>query len=381
MSDEGTLQTRRLAQLATRRFLMKLGCLGLREHQPFNLLRPTGGFVAIDYHGAQSHIAGSRLEAHRHAVQKLADNQFLFDADDSIVGSAHAYVGDVRSAFRENSLVCSWNVGMRAHDSCYPPVEIPAHRDFLGCGFCMQVHQDDPGFNLLQKLVGNAEWVVVGGHEHTPLKIDYGVGNFALHALIHSRSRHIRRVVRRPQNASRGAVAVAFYHLEVIDDLAFVPDVVACGNDIDIKFEQLLSQGRRNPKPRRGVFSIGDNQIDAALAYDAGQAVFDYGSPGPPKDVADEEYPHKYSRNLMVTRGRETIFRARSSGLGRDDLGGSQKIVISCWSQFDSLHALGVHQDVVEIPEIDVRQLLSKNLLHFCVERLSDAGIDLAARL
>jgi hypothetical protein len=36
-----------------------------------------------------------------------------------------------------------------------------------------------------------------------------------------------------------------------------------------------------------------------------------------------------------------------------------------------------MHQNVVEVPEIDVRQILSQDALHLGIQRLAHIGIDL----
>ena len=41
-----------------------------------------------------------------------------------------------------------------------------------------------------------------------------------------------------------------------------------------------------------------------------------------------------------------------------DEFGGAQEVVIAGGIQFDAVHPVGVYQDIVEIPEIDVRQVL-----------------------
>ena len=53
-------------------------------------------------------------------------------------------------------------------------------------------------------------------------------------------------------------MTVSFNHLEVVDDLALVPDMVAGGNYVDVEFEQLFSERRCNSKPGRRIFPIGN---------------------------------------------------------------------------------------------------------------------------
>jgi len=62
--------------------------------------------VAINDHGAEPDIARGGLEADGHAVQELVDDSSFFHADDAVVRTSHADVGDVGSSFRENAFVC-----------------------------------------------------------------------------------------------------------------------------------------------------------------------------------------------------------------------------------------------------------------------------------
>ena len=120
---------------------------------------------------------------------------------------------------------------VRADDRGDAAIEIPAERDFLRSGLGVEVDEDYFGVDLLQELIGDAEGIVVRGHEHAPLQVDHGVGNFMLVALIQTPARHIRWIVCGTQHAALRAVAVALGHLKKVNDLALVPDVVAGGDD------------------------------------------------------------------------------------------------------------------------------------------------------
>ncbi len=49
-------------------------------------------------------------------------------------------------------------------------------------------------------------------------------------------------------------------------------------------------------------------------------------------------------------------------------LGGTQEIVAARRPQLDSVHAVGVHQHVVQIPQINVGQVFGKDLLNLVVD-------------
>ena len=141
-------------------------------------------------------------------------------------------------------------------------------------------------------MIGDAKGIVIRSHEHAPLQVDYGIGNFRLRALIHAPARHIRRIICRTQHAPLRAVPIAFGHLKEVDDLALVPNVIAGGDDIDIEFEQLFGERGRDAEAGGRVLAIGDDQVDHLIAHDARQFFFDDGAARPPKNVADEENSH-----------------------------------------------------------------------------------------
>src|SRR5712691_8640185 len=79
-----------------------------------------------------------------------------------------------------------------------------------------------------------------------------------------------------------------------------------------------------------------------------------------------------------VSTGTDTHLR---SVFFRDQLSRFQKIIISGSIQRQIPHSLRMHQHVVEIPEINVGQVLRQDLLDFCVKLLSGVLVKLAASL
>ena len=73
---------------------------------------------------------------------------------------------------------------------------------------------------------------------------------------------------------------------EKIEDLFAVPDVIAAGDYFDSAGEKLLRQTRRDSESRRGIFSIGDAQVDAALREDVCEAVVNNFAAGGTDDVS-----------------------------------------------------------------------------------------------
>jgi hypothetical protein len=93
-------------------------------------------------------------------------------------------------------------------------------------------------------------------------------------------------------------VGVAVRHLEVVDDLAFVPDMISSGHHVDAQIEKLFRQRRRDSEASRGIFAVGDDQIHGVLLAQIRQAIFYDRPPGAAKNVADK----KNFQEMMVTR-------------------------------------------------------------------------------
>ena len=91
---------------------------------------------------------------------------------------------------------------------------------------------------------------------------------------------------------------VSVRHLEVFDDLALVPDVISGGHHVDTQIEKLFRQRRRDSESGRGIFAVGDDQINGVLLAQSGQTVFYDRPSGSPKNVTDK----KNFQDLMVSR-------------------------------------------------------------------------------
>ena len=102
-------------------------------------------WVAGDEGGAHLGVALGGFEFARHAGEEAVQHQVFFDADDAVVGSAHADVGLVGGAAGQHALVGGGNVGVGAEDGGDAAVEMPAHGDFFAGGLGVEVDHDDFG--------------------------------------------------------------------------------------------------------------------------------------------------------------------------------------------------------------------------------------------
>ena len=69
----------------------------------------------------------------------------------------------------------------------------------------------------------------------------------------------------RPQHATGQRRLISVGGVQVIDNLAFVPDVIAGGDDINAEFEQLFGNLRSNAEATCGVLAVSDGQFNAVL--------------------------------------------------------------------------------------------------------------------
>src|SRR6266566_4278439 len=79
---------------------------------------------------------------------------------------------------------------------------------------------------------------------------------------------------------------------------------------------------------------------------------------------------------------KSTKYTKETAGLAiMDQLRGFKEIVVAGRIQCKPLHALGVNEHVVLVPEIDIGKLLCENPLNLCVRLFARILIEFAARL
>src|SRR5262249_32335857 len=147
-----------------------------------------------------------------------------------------------------------------------------------------------------------AERIVVGGQKDAALHIYDGVSHsVARRSHIDAAARIVLRKIRRPQQPR--------LMRHEFQNLALVPAVIPAAEHFDAVTEQLLSDAWSDPEARRGVFAVGDNQIDFSCRNKIGQALANNFAPGRTDDVTNKKYAHSL---------RETKW---SRPLGRGELG------------------------------------------------------------
>ena len=146
--------------------------------------------------------------------------------------------------------------------------------------------------DLAEEFVGLAEGVVAAGHEDAALEVHDGVGLAGGElALVDAEAGGADGVVGGAEDAAAADVRVDGDG-HVLEDLFFVPDVIAGGDDVGAKVEELFCDGGRDAEAAGGVFSVDDEEIDGVGFKDVGEMFADDVAAGGAKDVADEEDIH-----------------------------------------------------------------------------------------
>jgi hypothetical protein len=254
------------------------------------------GSVAGDEGGAHLGVAFCGFEFAGHSGEEAGEHQLLFYADDGVVGAGHADVGLVGGAVGEDALVRGGDVSMSAEDGGDASVEIPAEGYFFGCGFAMEIEEDDFGAGLAgdlgEEIVGFAEGVVAGGHEDAALEVHDGVGLAGGEfALVEAESGSADGVVGGTKDSAAAGVGVSGDG-HVFEDLFFVPDVVAGGDDVGAEVEELVGEGGSEAEATGGVFAIDDKEVDGIGFKDVREMFADDVAAGGAEDIADEEDIH-----------------------------------------------------------------------------------------
>jgi hypothetical protein len=262
------------------------------EHDAFDAVGAAGGSIAGDEGSAHLWVALGGLELAGHAGEEAREDELLFYTDHRIVGAGHAHVCLVGGAVWEDALVGCGDVGVSAKQSGDAAVEIPAESHFFAGGFAVKIEQDDLCGDFAEEFVGFAEGVVAGGHEDAALEVHDGVGLAVWEfALVDTEAGCADSVVGRANHTAAADVRIDGDG-HVLEDLFFVPDVVARGDDVGAQIEEFFCNGRGDAKAPGGVFAVDNEEIDGVGVEDVGQ-VFAYDvAAGGAKDVADEEDIH-----------------------------------------------------------------------------------------
>ncbi len=276
----------------------------LAQHEVLDGVSAAGCSVAADEGGGHFGVTFGGLELARHSGEEAVEDKVGFDADDGVVGAGHADIGDVGCALREDAGVGGGDVGVGAEDGSDASVKIPAESDLFAGGFGMDVEDDEFGLECVEDLVGFAERVVAGRHEDAALKVDDGVGLASREfSFVDAESGSADGVVGGTEDAPATLVGVGGDG-HVFEDLFFVPDMVAGGDDVGAHVEDFFGDGGCEAEASGGVFAVDDKEFNGVGFEDVRQ-MFAYDvAAGGAKNVADKKNVHKKDAITRDTRVR-----------------------------------------------------------------------------
>lgn len=261
------------------------GLFGAFEVEAFDGQREAGDFVDGGEDAAEAGVAGGDFEEVGHAGEEVFEDAVFAAAEDGVVGTGHAEVGDIGGAGGEDAGVGGGGVGVGAEIEGDFAVEVPAHGDFFGGGFGVEVNDFD--FDVAgdfgEHAVHGAEGVidldshVEASHDLEDGAADAGAGGDDAPAFA---------------DGGGGKVAGADEAVGLFEegeDVAFAVGVVAEGAGVNAGGEDFLEDGGRESGAAGGVFGVGDNEVDGAVGDGFGEEFGEDVASGFADDVAEAE--------------------------------------------------------------------------------------------
>ena len=86
------------------------------QHEALDPRCAPSAAVALDQRGAHASVVAGRFKSARHSGEKPGEHQLFFDANDAVVGAAHADVGLVGGASGEDALIRGRDMGVGAEE-------------------------------------------------------------------------------------------------------------------------------------------------------------------------------------------------------------------------------------------------------------------------
>ena len=121
----------------------------------------------------------------------------------------------------------------------------------------MEVHHDHLGLDTGQQFVGLVKRIVGPVHKDAAHQVHHRVLHAALRgAFKDAPARQVPLHVGRPQHAAGAGLAIGGHGVQIVDQLALVPNMVAGGQHIGAQIEEVLGNLRSHAKAPRGVLGI-----------------------------------------------------------------------------------------------------------------------------
>ena len=216
--------------------------------------------VAVDCNedSVHFHVAGCYLERERHLGPERFQDVLDAATEHRIVGAGHADIGDIRSAFGQNSLVGGYYVGVRAETQARPAIEMVTHSDFFAGRLGVKINDYNVGllFELGQDSVNGIVWAVAGLHEKTPYQSNDCYGRaFAGFVNRKAFAGRMSGEIGRPNDIIR--------RFQRRYDFPFAVGMVAQSNEVYAVSQQFIVDLPRQAGAAGGVFGVGYDAINA----------------------------------------------------------------------------------------------------------------------
>lgn len=246
--------------------------------------------VGFDEDAAKGDFAGlGNFEAFGHLGEDCFQDDFFVVANDGIVGTGHACVGDVGGSFVKEAFVGGLHVGVGADNGGDLSIKVPTHGNFFRAGFSVEINKDQGGLlmNLLQGAADSSKGIiVVGTHKGSATGVD-DANEGACFAFMNDPTM---------AGSSRGIVQGADNALFPVEEFvaAFLgKDVIASGKEIASCVKEFVCNFFRNAFSAGGVFAVGNDQINFELDAQVGEESFDRFAAGVAHDVANKQNIHR----------------------------------------------------------------------------------------
>lgn len=256
----------------------------------------TGGLINVYDNGVEFGHLPRRLHADRESGKKLLQDGVSIDADHAAVRSGHSAIGLIGRAAREHARIRRGNVSVRADHRGHASIEIPTHRNLLAGDLGVKVQEADldGSIKFAQNTIRGAKRAIDRGHVSAALKVQYGAFYAIPGADCNDSFARPLGVIPRSQEAR--------LPVEVIENVAFVPNVIPGGEDVNAEFEEVFGDRGRDAESAGRVFAVRDDEIDRFRLYNVFQMIGYNAAPRRSEYISDEENVHLFEFNVARVR-------------------------------------------------------------------------------
>ena len=252
--------------------------------QSFDRCCTTSLCINIDEGTTQQRSSVGGLETCRNAIDEALDSDLLSSANDRFLHSRHTCIRQIGRALGEQSLIGGLDMSVSPNHGTDLAVQMVTEGNLLGRRFGVEV--DDDARRLLPQFVNplgaDAKGAIDGGHEGPALKIqdthpcavpglhDDGAISWGLYRIV--------------EGAKDSLCAV-----EASSKIGTIPDVIPRCDHIDAVGAQLAHDVLGHPKTARGVFTVGDTQVDVTVLNQLRDDLRSCATPGASVNVGDKK--------------------------------------------------------------------------------------------